>query len=92
LAYLILFAVVGVVAALIAMWFRGKFGEGLSLLVGVLLTIATVVLFFLAKSDSVADTFLEKLADMSPPLVTGAVVIGWWLGYALARSVARMRR
>jgi hypothetical protein len=91
MGYLILFAVVGVVAALIAIWFRGKFGQGVTLGVGVLLTIATVVLFVLAKSDSVADTFLEKLADMSPPLVTGAVVIGWWLGYGLARMVARMR-
>lgn len=91
MAYLILFAVVGAVAALVAIWFRGRFGEGLTLVVGILLTVLTVILFFLAKSDSVADTFLEKLADMSPPLITGAIVIGWWLGHGLARVVAQMR-
>jgi len=54
-----------------------------------LISVAVLVLFFLNKSDSVADTFLEKLADLSPPLITGSIMIGWWVGYALYRAYQR---
>ena len=90
--YLILFGVVAVIAAAFAAWCRSKLGGVVTILVGILLTVATLILFYLNKSDSVADTFLEKLADMSPPLITAAVVVGWWLGFVLARTFARMRR
>jgi len=90
--YLILFGVVVLLSAALSAWCRAKLGEIATLLIGGLLTVGTVVLFFLNKSDSVADTFLEKLADLSPPLITGAIVVGWWLGAVLMRAVTGPRR
>lgn len=90
--YLILFGIIVVLAAVLAAWCKSKIGGTATFVAGVLLTIGTIVLFFLNKSDSVADTFLEKLADLSPPLITGAIVIGWWLGYILMRAVMGPRR
>jgi len=84
--YLILFGLLVVIAVALVHWFRAKVGETLTLIFGVVLTVATVILFFVNKSDSVADTFLEKLADWSPPLITGSIVIGWWLGFVIGRK------
>lgn len=92
MGYLILFGIIVVLAAAFAVWCKSKLGSIATMIIGVLLTVATVVLFFLNKSDSVADTFLEKLADLSPPLITGAVVVGWWLGFILYRAVMGPRR
>jgi hypothetical protein len=90
--YRIAFGVIVLGAALLAVWCWRKLGGTVTVIIGALMTILTVVLFFLNKSDSVADTFLEKLADLSPPLITGSIVIGWWVGYCLARVYARVFR
>jgi len=90
--YLILFGIFVAVAAALAAWCHRKLGGTATVVIGALLSIATVVLFFVNKSDSVADTFIEKLADLSPPLITGSVVIGWWVGYALSRVLNRALR
>jgi len=90
--FLILFGVVAALAATLAIWSQRKLGEVATVLIGAALSIATVVLFFLNKSDSVADTFIEKLADVSPPLITGSLVIGWWVGYALYEFYQRLSR
>ncbi len=89
--YLILFGIFVALAAALSVWCRIRWGRAVGFVAGVALTVLTAVLFFLNKSDSVADTFLEKLADMSPPLITAALVIGWWVGYAAARLFARAR-
>ena len=81
--YLILLCIIVTLAAVLAIWCIRKLGETATVAIGALLSISVVVLFFLNKSDSVADTFLEKIADLSPPLLTGSIVIGWWVGYAL---------
>lgn len=87
MAYGILFGVIVLIAAALSAWVRARSGGIIALVIGVVLTVLTVVLFFANKSDSVADTFLEKLADLSPPLVTLAMVVGWWLGFVLLRAV-----
>ncbi len=90
--YLILFGIVVALAATLAIWCTRKLGGTAAVIIGALMSIAVVVLFVLNKSDSVADTFLEKLADLSPPLITGSIVIGWWVGYALCGLWNRMNR
>ena len=90
--YLIVFGIVAACAAASAAAAMRTLGHGATVVLGVLLTAAAVGLFFLNKSDSVADTFLETVADVLPPLLTGSVVIGWWIGYALYRLIARVVR
>ena len=89
--YLILFLLIVFLAALLAIWCMRKLGGTATVVIGTLLSVLVVVLFVLNKSDSVADTFLEKLADLSPPLITGSIVIGWWVGYALYGLYLRSR-
>lgn len=90
--YLILFGIIVAGAAASAAACMRTLGNAATILLGVLMTVAAVGLFILNKSDSVADTFLEKVADLLPPLFTGSIVIGWWLGYALYRMIARVLR
>ena len=87
MGYAILFGVVAFLTAGVAIWVRVKAGGLVAIALGTVLSILAVVLFFANKSDSVADTLLETLADMSPPLLTLAVVAGWWLGVVLTRAV-----
>jgi hypothetical protein len=87
MGYAILFGIVAILTAGLAAWVRVKFGGGVAIVLGAVLSVLAVVLFFANKSDSVADTILETIADMSPPLVTLAMVAGWWLGVVLARAV-----
>ena len=89
--YRIAFGVIVAGAALLAVWCWRKLGGTVTLVIGALMTVLTIVLFFLNKSDSVADTFMEKLADLSPPLITGSLVIGWWVGYFLCQLWRRLR-
>jgi len=58
--YLILFGIVVALAATLAIWCTRKLGGTAAVIIGALMSIAVVVLFVLNKSDSVADTFLEK--------------------------------
>jgi len=90
--YLILFGLFVALAAVLAIWCIRKIGETATIAIGAVLSIVVVVLFVLNKSDSVADTFLEKLADLSPPLITGSIVIGWWVGFGLYRVWGRLNR
>ncbi len=90
--YLILFLIVVALAAVLAIWCMRKLGGSMTVAIGVVLFVLAVFLFVLNKSDSVADTFVEKLADLSPPLITGSIVIGWWIGYALYGLYLRSRR
>jgi len=90
--YLVLFGVVVALAAALAVWSMRRLGVVATVSIGTVLSVATVVLFVANKSDSVADTFLEKLADVSPPLITGSVVIGWWVGYAFYSFYLRTTR
>lgn len=90
--YLILFGIIVALAAVLAIWCARKLGGLATIVIGAILSLSAVVLFVLNKSDSVADTVLEKLADLSPPLITGSVVIGWWLGYALYGFWIRLKR
>lgn len=90
--YFVLFCMVVAFTAGLAIWCIRKMGEAATVAIGTLLTVALIVLFVLNKSDSVADTILEKIADVSPPLVTGSIVLGWWLGYALHKMWTRANR
>ena len=92
MGYLILFGVIVAVAAALGAWAAQRWGPVLAGVMGALLLAAAVVLFFVNKSDSVADSALEHVADASPPLITFAVVIGWWLGVLARGGVARLRR
>lgn len=61
------------------------------MVLGILGTIAAAVLFYHNKSDSVADTYIEYVADAVPPLVSASFVIGWWIGYAILSGWQRWR-
>lgn len=87
-AIIALFVVVVGVAIAAAAWCRRKLGSMVALVLGVLLTIVAVWLYFLGKSDSVADTFAETVADALPPIVIVSAVIGWWIGYAMTGLLA----
>ena len=90
--YLILFLIVVALAAVLAIWCMRKLGGSMTVAIGAVLFVLAVFLFVLNKSDSVAETLVEKLADLSPPLITGSIVIGWWTGYALYGLYLRSRR
>ena len=90
--YLILFLIVVALAAVLAIWCMRKLGGSMTVAIGAVLFVLAVFLFVLNKSDSVAETLVEKLADLSPPLITGSIVIGWRIGSALYGLYLRSRR
>jgi len=59
--YFVLFCMVVAFTAGLAIWCMRKMGEAATVAIGTLLTVALIVLFVLNKSDSVADTILEKI-------------------------------
>lgn len=83
--YLYTFAAFTIAGLAAAVAFARWLGLTVTLIVGALGAVAMLVLFWLNKSDSVADTLIEKVADATPPLISGSLVIGWWIGWAIMR-------
>lgn len=73
-----------ILAGLIAAVALGRAaGRTLVFILGALGTIAAATLFYFNKSDSVADTAIEHIADFTPPLISFSLVMGWWIGFMI---------
>ena len=89
--YLIFFGVFAVGAGVLGALATHRLGRIAAIAIGCVLTVGTIVLYVLNKSDSVAGTVPEKVADTLPPLLTVSVAIGWWLGVAAMLGLRRLR-
>lgn len=91
MTYLYLFGGIALVSAIGAVVLGRITRVWLVFWLGLIASILAVIGFFLNKSDSVDDTFAEQLATFVPPLISFAIVIGWWVGYAILRLITRRR-
>ncbi len=83
--YLYLFGGIAIAALIGAVLLGRATRVWLVFVLGVIMSILAVIGFWLNKSDSVDDTFVEQLATAIPPLVSAAIVFGWWVGYVIIR-------
>ncbi len=89
MTYLYLFGGIALVSAIAAIMLGRATRVWLVFWIGLIISILSVIGFFLNKSDSVDDTFAEQLATFVPPLISFAIVAGWWVGYAIIRFFRR---
>lgn len=83
--YLYLFAGIAIAALIGAVLLGRATRVWLVFMLGVIMSVLAVIGFWLNKSDSVDDTFVEQLATAIPPLFSAAIVFGWWVGYVIVR-------
>ena len=89
MTYLYIFGGIALVSAIGAFFLGRATRVWLVFWLGVVMSILTVIGFYLNKSDSIDDTFAEQLATFIPPLFSAAIVAGWWIGYIIIRFIRR---